>query len=133
MESLFQDVRYGLRMLGKNPGFTAVALITLALGLGANISVFTLVNALLLRPPSGVQRPESLVDIYAYTARQHEHEYGTFSYPDYLYFREHNTVFSGLASEYPYSQVNLVANGNSRDINGSVVSRTEPIPRRSRS
>ena len=122
MESLFQDVRYGLRMLGKNPGFTAVALITLALGLGANISVFTLVNALLLRPPSGVPRPESLVDIYAYTARQHEHEYGTFSYPDYLYFREHSTVFSGLASEYPYSQVNLVANGNSRDINGSVVS-----------
>jgi predicted permease len=122
MESLFQDVRYGLRMLGKNPGFTAVALITLVLGLGANISVFTLVNALLLRPPSGVQRPESLVDIYAYTARQHEHEYGTFSYPDYLYFREHSIVFSGLASEYPYAQVNLVANGNSRDINGSVVS-----------
>jgi predicted permease len=122
MENLLQDVRYGLRMLGKNPGFTAVALITLALGLGVNISVFTLVNALLLRPPSGVQRPESLLDIYAYTARQHEHEYGTFSYPDYLYFREHSTVFSGLASEYPYSQVNLVANGNSRDINGSVVS-----------
>jgi predicted permease len=120
METLLQDLRYGFRMLRKNPGFTAVALITLALGLGANISVFTLVNALLLRRPAAVQNPESLVDVYA--VRQQQHNYGTFSYPDYLYFREHSAVFSGLASEYPYSHVNLVANGDSKDVNGSVVS-----------
>jgi len=119
MENPLQDLRHGFRMLRKNPGFTAVALVTLALGLGANISVFTLVNALLLRPPAAVHSPESLVDIYA--VRQHKN-YGTFSYPDYLYFREHSAVFSEVAAEYPYSQVNLVADGNSRDVNGSVVS-----------
>jgi macrolide transport system ATP-binding/permease protein len=120
METLLQDLRYGLRMLRKNPGFTVVAVITLALGLGANISVFTLISTLLLRPPAAVRDPSSLIDIYA--AHHGSSDYSTFSYPDYSYFREHTTVFSELAADYPYSQVNLVANGNSQDVNGSVVS-----------
>ncbi len=94
LETFWQDLRYGARMLFKNPGFTAVAVVTLALGIGANTAIFSLVNAtLLLRLPFA--EPESLVYVYS---GQQGNLYNTSSYPDYVEFREQTQVFTGLAA-----------------------------------
>ena len=99
MESFFQDIRYGARMLMKNPAFTAVAVLTLALGIGANTAIFTLVNALLLKMLP-IKAPQELV-VVGDPTRVNDRSNGTpatdlFSYPLYREFRNNNTVFSGL-------------------------------------
>ena len=91
--SLLADVRYALRLLRRGPGFTLVAVASLALGIGVNTSIFSLVNALLLRPLP-VARPHELVSLYT---NDTEGPYSTSSYPDYADLRDHNSVFSGLA------------------------------------
>ena len=63
METLLQDIRFGVRMLLKSPGFTVVAILSLALGIGANTAVFTFVDALMLRPLAGVSAPDRLVQM----------------------------------------------------------------------
>src|SRR5438270_5761323 len=99
MNSLLQDLRYGIRMLVRTPGFTIVAIFTLALGIGANTAIFTLVNALLLKMLP-IKAPQELV-VVGNPAEVHSMWHGTpgteiFSHPLYREFREHNMVFNGL-------------------------------------
>jgi predicted permease len=95
LREIIADVRYGLRQLARNPGFTLAATISLALGIGANTTIFSYVNALLLRPPSGVMTPDKLMSVWNRMPGGGNLQQ---SYPDYLYYRDHNRVFSGLAA-----------------------------------
>src|SRR2546430_10586873 len=95
MGTLLQDIRYGLRMLAKNPGFTAVAVVTLALGIGANTAVFSVLNAVLLRPLAYSQ-PDRLVSVQSLDARTHASD--NLSYPDFFDFRSRNDVFEHLVT-----------------------------------
>jgi predicted permease len=94
-DHLVQDIRFGLRSLRKCPGFTAVAVLSLALGIGANTTIFSYVNALLLRPPSVVAAPNKLCALWN---RLPDGQYLQFSYPDYVYYRDHSQAFSGLVA-----------------------------------
>jgi predicted permease len=92
VETILQDIRYGMRMLRKNPGFTAVAVFTLAIGIAVNTAVFTAFDAT-LRPVQATD-PGRVVAISRSTLQ--DPNVSAFSYPDYLYYRDHNTVFSDL-------------------------------------
>jgi predicted permease len=96
MESLLQDIRYGVRILLRRPGFTVVAVLVLALAIGANVTIFTFLDAALLRPLP-YQHSEQLVKIWD---SRHSEVASRFeaSYPDYLDWREQNQAFSSLAA-----------------------------------
>jgi predicted permease len=93
LETLAQDIQYGLRVLRKSPGFTAIAVLTLALGIGVNTAIFTAFDALILRPRP-VKDPERLVSIFRTSPGESR---GGVSYPDYIYFRDHSKSFSELS------------------------------------
>lgn len=94
LETLFQDVRYALRMLRKSPGFTTVVVLTLALGIGANTAIFSLMNAVLLKSLP-VSHPEELV-VLRYTGAPPESSNDDFSYPMYQALRDKSSVFDGV-------------------------------------
>ncbi len=94
MGPLVQDLKYGLRMLAKSPGFTAVAVITLALGIGANTAIFSVVNGVLLNPLPYPQ-PNRLVALYSKTAQFRR---WSISYPNFLDWVRDNRSFSALAA-----------------------------------
>ena len=96
MESLWQDLRYGARMLQNKPAFTAVALVALALGIGANTAIFSVVNAILLRPPP-FKDPDRLVYVWE-TNPKIGLDRGIVSPPDFADWREQNRVFEHISA-----------------------------------
>src|SRR6185369_195570 len=96
LADFLQDLRYAARMLKKNPGFTAVAVIALALGIGANTAIFSVVNTVLLRPLP-YKDPEQLVMVWE-DATKHGYPRDTPAAANYVDWRDQNTVFSGMAA-----------------------------------
>ena len=94
LEALAQDLRYALRVFAKNPGFTFVVVLTLALGIGANTAIFSLMNAVLLQSLP-VRNPGELV-VVEYNEPQSGRENEDFSYPMYQALRDKNSVFAGV-------------------------------------
>jgi len=101
LASLWQDIRYGLRMLRKNPGFTVVAVVTLALGIGANTAIFTLINAVMLKSLP-VANPHELYrvgnDDNCCVIGGFQGNWGIYSYSLYQQFRDHTPEFSQMAA-----------------------------------
>jgi predicted permease len=92
VEAIRADLKYAMRQLIKHPGFAMTAIVTLTLGIGANVIVFSVLNAVILRPLN-VSEPQSL-----YNIEHQKHGYYSQSYPDYLDYRDRNSTFSGMAA-----------------------------------
>src|SRR5713101_2434155 len=118
METFWQDLRHSLRMLLKRPGFTLTVVITLALGIGANATIFTWIKAVLLSPLPGIERPEELVEIWG--ATRHNSALST-SYLDYLDFRDRSVALSGLMA-HQMLPLNLGRGEKPERVRGAVVS-----------
>lgn len=118
MDLLLRDLRTVLRGLRRSPGFLVVAVATIALGIGVNSTIFSLVNAVMLRPLP-VERPQELVDVYGHPTTLDAHE--SSSYPDFLDFREGATTLSGLAA-YTNFIASLSVEGSTELAIGELVS-----------
>ncbi|HEX6533517.1 MAG TPA: ABC transporter permease, partial [Gemmatimonadaceae bacterium] len=114
MDTLRADVRYALRAMARQPAFAIVAVLTLALGIGANTAIFSLINTALLRPLP-VERPEQLVSLNNVSLNL-----PAISYPNYRDFRDRNNSFSGMMV-YRYTPFALSVNGVNERVWGYLV------------
>ncbi len=119
METLLQDLRFGMRMLFQRPGFTAVIILALALGIGANTAIFSVVNAVLLRPLPYAE-PERLVQVWEYRPRQNLNQQES-SASEYAAWRDQNQVFEQMAA-IDYGDYNLTGNQEPERVSGARVS-----------
>jgi len=124
MNTLLRDLQYGVRMLRRAPGFAAVAVLTLALGIGANTAIFTVINAAMLRMLP-VDHPEQLVAV-GDPSRVGSWSNGTprtdtFSYPLYREIRDHNEVFSSVMGASRLDNLQLAIDGGPEKANGRLV------------
>jgi len=117
MMSFWQDVRYGLRVLLKNPGFTAIAVLTLALGIGANTALFSVVNGVLLSPLP-FPDPDRLVAVYSKTQQFHE---SSISYLNFLDWERNNHCFSKLGA-FRTQEYNMTGEGEPERLHGHMIS-----------
>ncbi len=118
LESLLQDLRYGLRTLAKNPGFAAVAAVTLALGIGANTAIFSVVNGVLLSPVAG-RDPDRLVMLYETTK---DIPRVPVSYPNYVDWRQRARSFENIAIYNGFDQFTMTGQGDPERVRGGLAS-----------
>lgn len=126
LEQLLQDLRYGARTLWRNPGLTIAAVLAIALGVGINAGIFSILNGLALRllPVPHAKELLSIDQILRFHGQGNRfihNNYGYFSWSEYRNYRDHNHVFSGLAAYEPYLQATM-AGGNARQILGTAAS-----------
>lgn len=119
MGNLIQDLRYGARLLTKRPGLSVIAVVTLALGIGANTAIFSLVNTALLRPLP-VDKPDRLVSVNSVSTTG-DNAIPVLSYPNYRDYRDRNDVLEGLIC-YRFSPISLSNNGVNERMWGYLVS-----------
>ncbi|MGO9650117.1 MAG: ABC transporter permease [Terriglobales bacterium] len=117
MSTLTEDIRYGLRMLSKAPGFTLVVVLTLGLGIGANTALFSVVNGVLLHPLPYLQ-PEQLVMLHE---SKPNFETGSISYPNFRDWQKENKTFSAMAISRDNS-FSLTGNGEAEQVNAELIS-----------
>jgi predicted permease len=117
MGTLLQDIRYGVRMLAKNRGFTLVAVITLALGIGANTAIFSVVNGVLLRQLP-YPRPSELV---AFSETSANFESSSISYPNFLDWQQRNAAFASIAA-YRSDDFSITGSGETERVRLGMVS-----------
>src|ERR1700674_6014200 len=117
MMSFRQDVRYGLRVLSKNPGFTAIAILTLALGIGANTALFSVVNGVLLNPLP-FPNPDQLVALYSKTDTFNQ---SSVTYLNFLDWQKNNHSFSALCA-FRSDNYNLTGTGEPERLHAHMVS-----------
>jgi predicted permease len=115
METVWQDLRYSGRMLLKHPGFTIIAVLTLALGIGANTAIFSIVNAVLLRP-FPYHAPEQLVTLGEFAPR------ASVSYPNFVDWRVQSTLFESVSAVRSNESYNFTGAGEPERLQGRLVS-----------